>query len=93
VPACCSHLRVGHLGEGEVARGAQVGEPFGRAATVELPIPEPEHDDVRQPDLRGRDQELAPVEGCAGVEQLVDQKPQRRNGVRQLERELGTGDE
>src|SRR5262249_39344271 len=40
------------LGEGEVRVGVSSGESGDRAAAVELPVPQPEHDYVGDPDSR-----------------------------------------
>jgi hypothetical protein len=65
----------------------------GRTASVEVPVPEAERDDVRQPDHRsGRQQPVGVVcEGCVFREDVV-YEADRGNEVRDSERRDDHGD-
>ena len=71
VDAVVAHLREEEVGPAVVARRA-----FARSAAVDLPVPEREDHEVRQPDEHARDDQLAAIRGLV-VQQVFAERHER----------------
>ena len=78
LPAGHDVLAVGHLREQEVRRVAAVGLALARAAAVELPVHECEHQQVGDPYSQRAGEQLPPAHLGALGDQLVHEEGERR---------------